>query len=73
MSQAWDKQIIAYSIVAGKSEWARPLGRTRHRWKDINTIDSEELGRDSLDSTHIAQDGDQRWTPVNMAGRSFTS
>jgi hypothetical protein len=49
MSQAWDKEIIAYSIVTVKSEWARPLGRTTHRWKNINTIGFEELGRDSLD------------------------
>ena len=28
-------RIGAYKILVGRPEWRKPLGRPRHRWKDI--------------------------------------
>jgi hypothetical protein len=34
----------AYSILIGKSEGKRPLGKHRHRWEDNIRIDLRETG-----------------------------
>jgi hypothetical protein len=55
MGEKW----TTYSILVGKPEEKRPLGRTRYRWDDIK-IDVTEIGRESMDWIDLGQDGD-RW------------
>jgi hypothetical protein len=33
-----------YRVLVGKPEGKRPLGRPRHRWKDIIKMDLQEVG-----------------------------
>jgi hypothetical protein len=40
----------SYKILAGKSEWKRPLGGLRHRREDVIKMDLEEVMR-RLDTT----------------------
>jgi hypothetical protein len=39
----------AYSILLGKPEWKRPLGRPRHRWEGNIRIDFREIGWRDVD------------------------
>jgi len=38
-----------YRALVGKSEGKRPLGRSRHRWKDNIKMDLQEVGCDGVD------------------------
>jgi hypothetical protein len=38
-----------YSVLAGKSEGKRPLGRSRSRWEDNIMMDLQELGHVVID------------------------
>jgi len=49
-----------YSILVGKPEGKRPLGRTRHRWEDNIKMDLQEVGCWAMDWIKLAQDRD-RW------------
>jgi hypothetical protein len=42
-STNWEKQ-NAYSIIVGKPEEKRPLGRPRRRWVDNIKMDLREIG-----------------------------
>jgi len=44
----------AYSVLVGKPEGKRPIGRLRHRWDDIN-MDLQEVGCGGVDRIDIAQ------------------
>jgi hypothetical protein len=55
------------TILVGKSEGKRPLGRTRRGWVDNNTMDLREIGRNGMDWIALAQDRDQWRVPVNTA------
>jgi hypothetical protein len=48
-----------------KPERKRQLGRSRFRWKETIKLDLKEIRRKSVDWIHLAQDMDQRPTPVN--------
>jgi hypothetical protein len=50
----------AYSTLVGKPERKRPLGRPRHRWEDNIRMDLREIGWESVNWMHLAQDRD-RW------------
>jgi hypothetical protein len=50
----------AYSILVGKPEGRRPLGRPRRRWKDSIGLDLRKIGFGDVDWIHLAQDKD-RW------------
>jgi hypothetical protein len=50
----------AYSILIGKPEMKRPLGRPSRRWKDIIRIDLREVRWDGVDWIHLVLDRD-RW------------
>jgi hypothetical protein len=41
----------AYSILVGKPEGRRPLGRPRRRWED-NRMDLREIGFGDVDCEH---------------------
>jgi hypothetical protein len=55
----------AYSILVGRPEGRRPLGRPRHRWEDNIRMDLWEIGFGDVDWIHWAQDRDRRRALVN--------
>jgi hypothetical protein len=50
----------AYSILVGKPEGKRPLGRPRRGWADNTEMDLRETGWGGMDWIDLAQDRD-RW------------
>jgi hypothetical protein len=50
----------AYSLLVGKSEGRRPLGRTRRRWVDNIRMDLGEMGWGDVDWIGLAKDRN-RW------------
>jgi hypothetical protein len=48
-----------YSILFGRPEGKRPLGRPRRRWEDNIRMDLREIGWKDVDWVHLAQDRDQ--------------
>jgi hypothetical protein len=46
----------AYSILVGKPEGKRSLGRPRRRWEDNIKMDHRELGWGDMDWIHLTQD-----------------
>jgi len=67
----WDRHvarmgaITAYSILVGKPERKRPLGRLRRRWKDNIRKDLREICWEGVDWMHMAQDRVQWRAVVN--------
>jgi hypothetical protein len=55
----------AYSILVGKLEGKRPLGRPRRRWVDNIKMDLREIGWDGVVWIDMAQDRDQWRALVN--------
>jgi hypothetical protein len=52
----------------GGETWGkRPFGIPRHKWEDINKMDLQEVGWESMDLTDMAQDRDRCRTLVNAA------
>ena len=49
-----------YSVLVGKPEGKRPLGRPRLRWEDSIKIDFQEVGYGGKDWIELAQNRD-RW------------
>jgi hypothetical protein len=45
-----------YSILVGRSEGKRPLGRHRRRWEDNIKMDLREIGFDEANWIQLAQD-----------------
>jgi hypothetical protein len=54
------------SVLVGKPEGKRPLGRPRHRWEDNIRMDLQEVGCGCVDWTELAQDRD-RWRALVSA------
>jgi hypothetical protein len=55
-----------YSVLVGKPEGKRPLGRPRHRWKDGIKMDLREIGwGGGVEWIHLAQDRDSWRALVN--------
>jgi hypothetical protein len=54
----------ACNILVGNSEWKRPLGRTTPSWEDVTRY-LREIGWESVDGMHMAQDRDQWRALVN--------
>jgi hypothetical protein len=53
-------------ILVAKPERKRPLGRSRHRWKDNIKMDHREIVWEVVDWMHLAQ-GRYQWRAlVNM-------
>jgi hypothetical protein len=52
----------AHTILVGRPEGRRPLGRPRRRWEDNIKMDLQEVGW-SMDSIELAQYRD-RWRAV---------
>jgi hypothetical protein len=49
----------AYSILIGKPEGRRTLGRPRRRWEDNIKMDLRKIGFGDVDWIHWAQDRDR--------------
>ena len=52
--------IGVHSVLVGKPEGKRPLGRPRRRWEDNIKMDLQEVGGSCGDWVELAQDRD-RW------------
>jgi hypothetical protein len=52
-----------YRILVRKPEGKRPLERQRRRWEDGINMDLREIGWESVEWNHLAQDRD-RWRAV---------
>ena len=46
----------AYSVVVGKHDRNRPLGRPRRRWKDNIKINLQEVGCGGMEWMDLSQD-----------------
>jgi len=55
----------AYSILVGKPEGNKPLGRPKRRWEDNVRTDLRVKGGQVLDWIHLAQEEDQWRALVN--------
>jgi len=55
-----------YSVLVGKPEGKRPLGRPRCRWVDNIRMDLQEVGCGYMDRIGLAQDRD-RWRTLVSA------
>jgi hypothetical protein len=53
----------AYSVLVGKPDGKRPLGRPRHRWKNKIKVDLQEVGWEVVNWIDLAEDRD-RWRAV---------
>ena len=53
-----------HSVLVGKPEGKRPLGRPRRRWEDNIKMDLQEVGRGG-NWMELAQDRDRCWALVN--------
>jgi hypothetical protein len=54
-----------YSVLVGKPEGKRPLGRPRHRWEDDIKMDLRETGISGANWIQLAQDRVHWWAFVN--------
>jgi hypothetical protein len=48
-----------YKYFVGKPEGKKPLGRSRHRWKDNIRMDPREIDWEDVDWIRLVQDRDQ--------------
>ena len=48
-----------HTVLVGKPEGKRPLGRPRRRWEDNIKMDLQEMGRGFGDWMELAQDRDK--------------
>jgi len=60
-----------YSVLVGKPEERRPLGRPRRRWADDIRTDLQEVGCGYMDWIGLAQDRD-RWRTLVSAVMNFS-
>jgi len=59
-----------YTILVGKPEGKRPLGRARHRWENNTKMDLQEVGCGGMDWIELAQDRD-RWRVLMNSVMTF--
>jgi hypothetical protein len=55
-----------YSVLVGKPEEKRPLGRPRRRWEENIKMDLQEVGCGGMDWIELAQDRDM-WRALMTA------
>jgi hypothetical protein len=55
-----------YKVLVGMPEGKRPLGRRRCRWEDGIRMDRSEIGSESVEWNHLAQNRDMWQALVNM-------
>jgi hypothetical protein len=54
-----------YTVLVGKPDCWRPLGRTRRRLEDNIKIDLQEVGCGVVDWIELVHDRDRWWALVN--------
>jgi hypothetical protein len=59
MWHAWERRENCTKVLVGKPKGRRPLGRPRHRWKDVVRMDLREIGLGGVDWIRLAQDRDR--------------
>jgi hypothetical protein len=59
-----------YSVLVGKPEGKRPLGRPRRRWEDNVRMDLQEVGCGCVEWIGLAQNRD-RWGALVSAVRNL--
>jgi len=59
IASMWERRSL-YRVLVGKPEGKRPLGRTKHRWKDNIKMERLEVGCMGMDWIELAEDRD-RW------------
>jgi hypothetical protein len=64
VARMWEERGV-HRVLVGKPEGKRPLGRPRHRWKDL-----KEVGEGRGDWMELAQDRD-RWRALVSTVRDF--
>jgi hypothetical protein len=55
-----------YTVLVGKPEGERPLGRPRHRWEDYIRMDLQEVGCRGMDWIGLTQNTDRWHAIVNV-------
>ena len=65
MWRVWVRRRGVYTVLMGKPEGKRPLGRPRQRWVDIR-MDLQEVECGYIDWIGLAQDRD-RWRTLVSA------
>jgi hypothetical protein len=55
-----------YTVLVGRPEGRKPLGRLRSRWNDGIKMDFTEIGWMDMDWIHLAQDKYYLWALVRM-------
>ena len=56
-----------YTVLVGKPEGKRPLGRPRRGWEDNIKMDLQDVECEGMDWIELAQDSDRWWAVVNAA------
>jgi hypothetical protein len=56
--------VDVHSVLVGKPDGKRPLGRPTRRWEDNIKIDLQEVGGSCGDWLELAQDRDRWWALV---------
>jgi hypothetical protein len=64
------KRSGAYRILVGRPEGRRPLGKSRHRWKDNIKMEIKEVELGAMDWNDLAQDRD-RWQTLAKVVMNF--
>jgi hypothetical protein len=54
-----------YSVLVGRPEGKKPLGRPRRRWEDNIKLDVQDVGCRSMDWVDLAQNRDSWRTDVH--------
>jgi hypothetical protein len=55
-----------YSLLVGRPEGIKPLGRCWHRWEDNSRMDLQEVGCGDMDWMNLVQDKDRWLALVNV-------
>jgi len=57
---------VVYSVLVGKPERKRPLGRPTRRWEDNIKMDLQEVGCGGMDWIELVQNSDRWLALVNV-------
>ena len=55
-----------YSLLVGRLDGMKPLGRSWHRWEDNSRIDLQEVGWGNMDWMNMVQDRERWLALVNV-------